>query len=42
VGGTLEVWCIGVVGGKPGYQSSGLTLDLVTGRTAGEYTQCGP
>ncbi len=42
VGGTLEVWCIGVVGGKPGYQSSGLTLDLLTGRTAGEYTQCGP
>jgi ABC-type branched-subunit amino acid transport system substrate-binding protein len=42
VGGTLEVWCIGVVAGKPGYQSSGLTLDLVSGRTAGEYTQCGP
>ena len=42
VGGTLEVWCIGVVGGKAGYQSSGLTLDLVTGRTSGEYTPCGP
>jgi hypothetical protein len=42
VGGTLEVWCIGTVAGKPGYQSSGLTLDLVTGQTAGEYTQCAP
>jgi ABC-type branched-subunit amino acid transport system substrate-binding protein len=42
VGGTLEVWCIGVAAGKAGYQSSGLTLDLTTGRTAGEYTPCPP
>jgi ABC-type branched-subunit amino acid transport system substrate-binding protein len=41
-GGTLEVWCIGVTAGKAGYQSSGLTLDLVTGRTAGEYVPCAP
>lgn len=42
LGGTLEVWCIGVAAGKAGYQSSGLTLDLVSGRTAGEYTPCPP
>jgi ABC-type branched-subunit amino acid transport system substrate-binding protein len=42
LGGTLEVWCIGVTAGKAGYQSSGLTLELVSGRTSGEYTQCGP
>jgi ABC-type branched-subunit amino acid transport system substrate-binding protein len=42
MGGTLEVWCIGVVAGKAGYQSSGLTLDLVTGRPSGEYTPCAP
>lgn len=41
-GGTLEVWCIGVTGGKTGYQSSGLTLDLTTGRTAGDYVPCPP
>jgi ABC-type branched-subunit amino acid transport system substrate-binding protein len=42
LGGTLEVWCIGVAAGKAGYQSSGLTLDLVNGRTSGEYTPCPP
>ncbi len=42
LGGTLEVWCIGVVQGRPGYQSSGLTLDLSTGRTSGEFAPCRP
>lgn len=42
MGGTLEVWCIGVTGGKPSYQSSGLTLDLVSGRASGEYKPCPP
>jgi ABC-type branched-subunit amino acid transport system substrate-binding protein len=42
LGGTLEVWCIGLASGKPVYQSSGLTLDLATGKTSGTYTQCGP
>lgn len=42
LGGTLEVWCIGLASGKPVYQSSGLTLDLASGKTSGSYTQCGP
>jgi ABC-type branched-subunit amino acid transport system substrate-binding protein len=43
IGGTLEVWCIGVTAGKAGYQSSGLTLDLANpSRTSGEYTPCPP
>jgi hypothetical protein len=42
IGGTLEVWCIGVTAGRAGYQSSGLTLDLGSGRTSGEYTPCSP
>jgi hypothetical protein len=42
LGGTLEVWCIGVAAGKAGYQSSGLTLELSNQRTAGEYMQCPP
>lgn len=40
LGGTLEVWCIGVTAGKAGYQSSGLTLDLTTGRISGDYAPC--
>ena len=39
-GGTIEVWCIGAPGGKPTYQSSGLTFDIMAGTTAGQYTQC--
>ena len=30
LGGTLEIWCVGAPGGKPAYQSSGLTFDIMT------------
>jgi len=39
-GGTLEVWCMGAPGGKPTYQSSGLTYDIMTATFSGQYTQC--
>jgi ABC-type branched-subunit amino acid transport system substrate-binding protein len=39
-GGTLEVWCIGAAGGKPAYQSSGLSFDIMTSTFNGQYTQC--
>jgi ABC-type branched-subunit amino acid transport system substrate-binding protein len=42
VGGTLEMWCIGVNGSTPAYQSSGLTFDLANQQPIGQYTQCGP
>ncbi|MET0390985.1 MAG: ABC transporter substrate-binding protein [Polyangiales bacterium] len=42
VGGTVELWCIADLYDKPTYESSGLTLDLATGVTAGQYTQCAP
>ena len=39
-GGTIEMWCIGLPGGKPAYQSSGLSFDLKTNTVSGEYTPC--
>jgi branched-chain amino acid transport system substrate-binding protein len=39
-GGTLEVWCIGAPGGKPTYQGSGVTYDIMTAKFSGQYTQC--
>ena len=39
-GGTLEVWCIGAATGKPAYQSSGLSFDVMTGASQGQYTAC--
>jgi len=39
-GGTIEVWCIGAPGGKPTYQSSGLTFDIMARTTSGKYMQC--
>jgi ABC-type branched-subunit amino acid transport system substrate-binding protein len=42
VGGTLEMWCIGAPGGKPTFQSSGLTFDIMTQTESGTYTPCGP
>jgi ABC-type branched-subunit amino acid transport system substrate-binding protein len=39
-GGTIEMWCIGLPGGKPAYQSSGLTFDVKTKSETGTYTQC--
>ena len=41
-GGTIELWCISEVGGKPGYDSSGVMLDLRSGQLRGQYVQCGP
>ena len=43
LGGTLEMWCIGVPsGGTPAYRSSGLTFDLKTATESGQYVQCAP
>jgi ABC-type branched-subunit amino acid transport system substrate-binding protein len=39
-GGTLEIWCIGAPAGKPAYQSSGLSFDIMTGASQGLYSQC--
>jgi ABC-type branched-subunit amino acid transport system substrate-binding protein len=40
LGGTIEMWCIGTAAGKPGYQSSGLTYDLMTDTQVGEFKPC--
>jgi ABC-type branched-subunit amino acid transport system substrate-binding protein len=40
VGGTIEMWCIGVANGTPVYQSSGLMLDVASGMQSGTYKQC--
>jgi ABC-type branched-subunit amino acid transport system substrate-binding protein len=40
LGGTIEVWCIGAPNGKPTYQSSGLTYDLMAESQAGAYKPC--
>lgn len=42
LGGTIEMWCIGAPGGKPAYQSSGLTFDLMTQKETGTFTPCAP
>jgi ABC-type branched-subunit amino acid transport system substrate-binding protein len=48
VGGTLEMWCIGLPNPSCAsppctqYASSGLTFDLATTTEAGTYTQCAP
>jgi ABC-type branched-subunit amino acid transport system substrate-binding protein len=39
-GGTLEIWCIGSSGGKPTYNSSGLTFDIMTQKKSGTYMAC--
>ena len=38
-GGRVEVWCI-AGGAQPSYAGSGLTFDLETRRSQGEYKQC--
>jgi hypothetical protein len=38
--GAIEIWCVGVAAGKPAYQSSGLTFDIATQRSAGTYVPC--
>jgi branched-chain amino acid transport system substrate-binding protein len=40
LGGTLEMWCIGAPNGRPAYQSSGLTFDIMTETEAGQFVQC--
>lgn len=39
-GGTLEIWCIGSSNGKPTYNSSGLTFDIMTQKKSGTYMAC--
>lgn len=39
-GGTLEVWCLGTVGGAPAFGSSGLTMDVQTQVVGGAFVQC--
>jgi len=41
MGGTIEMWCIGVTGTTPLFQSSGLTFDIKSQQYVGSYTQCG-
>lgn len=41
-GGTIDMWCIGKVDGKPLFQSSGLVLDIGASSPTGQYVQCGP
>ena len=40
LGGTLEMWCIGAPSGRPAYQGSGLTFDIMTQELSGQFTQC--
>jgi branched-chain amino acid transport system substrate-binding protein len=40
LGGTIEVWCIGAATGKPTFQSSGLSYDLMTNQESGEFKPC--
>jgi hypothetical protein len=44
LGGTLEMWCIGIPSGTttPAYRSSGLFYDLATDTESGQYVQCAP
>ena len=41
MGGTIEMWCIGISAATPTFQSSGLTFDIKTQTYAGSYVQCG-
>lgn len=40
VGGTVEIWCIGLAANTPYFGSSGLKLDVATQVISGTYTQC--
>ena len=45
LGGSIEMWCIGLTGAAPPaavYQTSGLTYDIETTMKLGAYTQCAP
>jgi hypothetical protein len=41
MGGTIEMWCMGLSSGTPLFQSSGLSFDIKTQTYNGSYTQCG-
>jgi hypothetical protein len=41
-GGTIDLWCISATANKASFDSSGLSFDLATGRTVGQYLQCAP
>ena len=40
VGGTMEVWCVGLAQDSPVFDSSGKSLDVATQTIDGIYTQC--
>jgi ABC-type branched-subunit amino acid transport system substrate-binding protein len=42
LGGTIEIWCIGVANAMPTYQSSGIVLDIATQQIRGTYAPCSP
>jgi hypothetical protein len=39
-GGTVEMWCVGKTNDGVGFQGAGVTLEIETGKTRGEYVQC--
>ena len=41
LGGTIQMWCIGLSAGTPTFQSSGLTFDIATQQLLGQYVPCG-
>jgi branched-chain amino acid transport system substrate-binding protein len=40
MGGTIEMWCVGLSGTTAVFQSSGLTFDIKTQTYSGSYAQC--
>ncbi len=40
LGGTIEIWCIGLPSNTPTFESSGLTFDTQTQTVSGTYLQC--
>src|SRR5690606_8542400 len=40
VGAMLEMWCVGSLGGKTAFQSSGLTYSICDGIAYGMFTEC--
>jgi ABC-type branched-subunit amino acid transport system substrate-binding protein len=39
-GGTLELWCVGLVAGKAAFRSTGVTYDLASGVMQGAFHTC--
>jgi hypothetical protein len=42
VGGTIEMWCIGLANTTPYFGSAGLTLDVATQALNGAFSPCSP